>query len=332
MFALAIIAESDLVSAFPRRFVAAHGSRFGVVAVELHRTQGPRLRARRVCARRCPAAPWCAACAADLAPGPALHPALVSRMFRWCAYCQRLIGEREPLTNYRLTHGICDACEKAVHEYVAGRSTLLARELLAELTQLGARGDLTECDRFVRSALGAGIRPSEILIGLLHPALGEIGEQWERGEVDVRDEHRFTAFASRVLQLVPLPHVSTTVRPSIVLAMMEGNQHDLGIQMLQRLALERGHPCLAVHPGLPDDDIVGMAKDLRPAMLGLSVSMPAAVPAAARLHGRIEDATAGATRVVLGGNAFRRSDPLPLPEGVRVLRSIDDFQLAIDAL
>lgn len=34
MFALAVIAETDLVSALPRRFVAMHGERFGVVAVE----------------------------------------------------------------------------------------------------------------------------------------------------------------------------------------------------------------------------------------------------------------------------------------------------------
>ncbi len=34
MFALAVIAETDLISALPRRFVALHGPRFGVVGVE----------------------------------------------------------------------------------------------------------------------------------------------------------------------------------------------------------------------------------------------------------------------------------------------------------
>ena len=34
MFALAVIAETDLISALPRRFVAMHGQRFGVVALE----------------------------------------------------------------------------------------------------------------------------------------------------------------------------------------------------------------------------------------------------------------------------------------------------------
>ncbi len=34
MFALAVIADSDLISALPRRFVAMHGARFGVVGIE----------------------------------------------------------------------------------------------------------------------------------------------------------------------------------------------------------------------------------------------------------------------------------------------------------
>lgn len=34
MFALAVIAETDLISALPRRFVAMHGARFGVVSVD----------------------------------------------------------------------------------------------------------------------------------------------------------------------------------------------------------------------------------------------------------------------------------------------------------
>ena len=34
MFALALLAESDLICAVPRRFAAAHAARFGVVAIE----------------------------------------------------------------------------------------------------------------------------------------------------------------------------------------------------------------------------------------------------------------------------------------------------------
>jgi DNA-binding transcriptional LysR family regulator len=35
MFALAVIAETDLITALPRRFAAIHAPRFGVVTVEV---------------------------------------------------------------------------------------------------------------------------------------------------------------------------------------------------------------------------------------------------------------------------------------------------------
>ena len=34
MFGLAVLAETDLVSAYPRRFLAMHGGRFGVVGID----------------------------------------------------------------------------------------------------------------------------------------------------------------------------------------------------------------------------------------------------------------------------------------------------------
>jgi hypothetical protein len=47
MMALSIIAESDLISALPRRFVAMHAKRFGVVAVRAP-LKLPRFRMRAI--------------------------------------------------------------------------------------------------------------------------------------------------------------------------------------------------------------------------------------------------------------------------------------------
>lgn len=252
-------------------------------------------------------------------------------MFTWCAYCQRLIGETEPFSDYAVTHGICAACEKTVATYTPQPSTLRARSLFAQLTTLGRRGDLNDCEPFVHSALAAGLRTSEILIGLLHPALGDIGRRWERGEISVADEHRFTAFASRVLELVPLPRGPVASHHPIVLALVEGNLHDIGIRMLTRVALDRGHPCIAVHPSLPDDELVALAEIVRPAMLGLSVTLPETIPHAIRLYRRLNDTEACGQRVVLGGYAFRQPHP-PIGETIRVLRSLEEFLAEIDSL
>ncbi len=76
-----------------------------------------------------------------------------------------------------------------------------------------------------------------------------------------------------------------------------GNQHDSGVQILQRVALERGHACLAVHPGLPDDELLRLASELHPRLLGISISMSEMTP-----------------------------------RGLPVLRTIDDFITALDQI
>jgi methanogenic corrinoid protein MtbC1 len=211
------------------------------------------------------------------------------------------------------------------------RSTVIPRELLVQLDRVGRSGDLTQCERFVRAALAAGIRASDVLIGVLQPALCEIGKRWQRGEISVSDEHRFTAFATHVLHCLPLPDVHSAKERPILLAVLEGNQHDIGVQMLQRVALERGHPCLAVHPGLPDDEVVQLASQLRPPLLGVSISMSEMIPAGVRLYERLSGQREGAERVVLGGNAFRQPDAKTLPD-IAVLRTIDDYFAALDEI
>src|SRR5580765_6969514 len=74
---------------------------------------------------------------ATLAPCRRRRARILSGMFRWCAYCQRLIGEREPFARYEVTHGICPRCEKNVDTYVSEQSTIVARDLFSELTRIG---------------------------------------------------------------------------------------------------------------------------------------------------------------------------------------------------
>lgn len=35
-------------------------------------------------------------------------------MIRVCAWCKRLLGEKEPLTDTRVTHGVCKNCHYQV--------------------------------------------------------------------------------------------------------------------------------------------------------------------------------------------------------------------------
>lgn len=37
-------------------------------------------------------------------------------MIRVCAWCKKELGEKEPLEDKRITHGMCEECLEALHE------------------------------------------------------------------------------------------------------------------------------------------------------------------------------------------------------------------------
>lgn len=246
-------------------------------------------------------------------------------MYLWCAYCQHLQGEVEPLASYEVTHGICAAC-MPLFDAAPQAGVLRVRALLFELVTAARSGEASRCEPFLARAAAEGLRPSEILVGVVQPALVRIGEQWERGEITVADEHRFTAFCTRAVELLPATPLAGP--PAVLLTAQEGNAHDLGIRILQRVAHEHGVPCEVIWPGIPGEELVAICRARAIGLAGISVSMPDKAPAAIALYQRLRE-VAPDTRVVLGGQAFRRADAPRVPPGVEVLRSYDEFVQAL---
>lgn len=121
-------------------------------------------------------------------------------MFLWCSYCQHLIGEIPPLDRAQVSHGICEQCASKVIADDIEPSVFQARALFETLEEAVHNGDFEATGRAIDDALEAGLRPSEIMIGALHPALARVGELWEAGKISVADEHRFTQYATLVIE------------------------------------------------------------------------------------------------------------------------------------
>jgi len=103
-------------------------------------------------------------------------------------------------------------------------------------------GDLAPSEAAGDEALAAGLRPSDAIVGVLHPALGRIGQLRASSVVTVADEHRFTDFALRPIDRLRLPSPPAQ-RPLVLLAVLPENHHHVRVRMLQVLTWERGIPC-----------------------------------------------------------------------------------------
>lgn len=200
-------------------------------------------------------------------------------MIRWCAYCQTFQGEVPPYDSYDLTHGVCDACEKA-SKPTDGDAIDAIRPLARFYRELRFRavdGFDAPGSRILDEAMALGIQPVDLLVGMLQPALAEIGTAWAEGRVSVAIEHRFSAAVESVAvaALARLPRssgVRQAARPEILLTIADGNFHTLGLKVVELILLSAGRAVLAVAPGLPSSEIIELARSSKPEVLGVSAS------------------------------------------------------------
>lgn len=245
-------------------------------------------------------------------------------MFRWCSYCQHLIGEMPPWHDFRVTHGICEACTQRIATYTPTLGLLQARVMFESLEEAGRSGDFDACSAAIDAALEAGLKPSEVMVGILHPALARIGQLWASGDIALADEHRFTDFALQLIDRLSFTDASES-RPLVVLASYPDNCHEIGVRMLEILTREQGIPCARLPAGTSAEAIAETIATRRPDLVGLSVSLLESIPGALALADDLSRLLSPAAELVLGGQAFRRDDTPELPPERTVLPTVDAY-------
>ncbi len=226
-------------------------------------------------------------------------------MINWCCYCQRLIGETEPLHDFALSHGICRACQqrllagenlKDVHQ-----STI---DFFARLFRQARVGDRATCAELVSAGLSLGYGPTDLLMGVIQPALWAIGKSWEEGEVSVADEHRFTEWCRTAFSSLPsLPAEAAPLE--LLIFQAPGNRHELGPLFAERVLREAGVNCRAFVPDLPAAEVLALTRRHAPRWVGFSCALPQAVAPTRELLAALRaDGYRG--RALISGQAVRR--------------------------
>jgi methanogenic corrinoid protein MtbC1 len=251
-------------------------------------------------------------------------------MIRWCMYCQAFIGERAPYDDTGFSHGICAACDARVErDEPVKRDTELVRTLMNQLLMSARAGDERGCEAFIEAAVAAGVPPGSLCVGLLQPALYQVGLDWQGARMSVAAEHRFTAWCERVFAM--LPSLAPPQPPlDLLILSAPGNAHVFGPRVAGRVLAERGYSVAAIVPALPFEEVRELAKSLRPRVIGFSCAVPSQIAVAtewiARLRASFEPDRR--CRYIVSGFALRMSSSLPtLPDGVEALVDLEDFSV-----
>ena len=110
------------------------------------------------------------------------------------------------------------------------------------------------------------------VLGTVAPLNRVVGEMWMRGELQVFEEHLFT----EQLQVVMRAAINAFPRhagvPRVLLTTLPGEQHGLGLLMVEALLMPEGAQCISLGTQTPIDDIRNAALAHKVHIVALSFS------------------------------------------------------------
>jgi methanogenic corrinoid protein MtbC1 len=231
-------------------------------------------------------------------------------MIRWCSYCQRYLGDVAPFGDFALTHGICQACAVRFEaaEQFENSTPLVA--FYRKLQRAGQGGELPSASAVLDEGISLGLRPLDLLIGLVQPALYHVGKMWAEGATPVACEHAFTAMASSLVALVTVKYPEAQAyrqsrSPHILLVAADGNYHTLGVQLVELMLVLEQVPTFSVYPGIAADEVLDLWKVLPAPVVGFSIALPSQLPGVRKAVERFLRECPQPPRFLLGGAPVR---------------------------
>lgn len=182
------------------------------------------------------------------------------------------------------------------------------------------RGDVEGLRQHMnRKLMGLGLE--SFVLDILANLNETVGDSWARGELDIQDEHLYTENVQRLLCGAIASLGSTQARPRILLTTLPGEQHALGIQMLEALLTLRGAQCISLGTQTPLQAIVGAGRSHQADVVALSFSIafparqiaPALSELRRQLEPHVELWAGGAGMGRLGSSNLVKSDRISQP-------------------
>jgi methanogenic corrinoid protein MtbC1 len=153
------------------------------------------------------------------------------------------------------------------------------------------------------TAVSAGVRPRDVYLELLAPALAEIGARWQRASATVAQEHLATAVVASIMAtLAPTLEEGPPVLQRIVLACTDGELHELGLRMLGDFLEADGWDVLYLGAVTPANDLGDFVAEARPAAVGLSVTLTTHLEFARTTIAEVRERSDA--YIIVGGGAF----------------------------
>lgn len=219
-----------------------------------------------------------------------------------------------------------------MHDPNAVDAILPVVKLYRRLYQSLKERKISAATEIVSEGLTIGLDPCDLLMGFLQPALYQVGKLWSEKSLLVAEEHEFTRFCRDFLrnlsQEKKLGQFQQRKDASIALFNANENHHSVALELLEVFLSLRGIPNYCLSPGLPTREIVALALQIRPRVLGVSVSDSAQIPQLREISQALAHHSFRG-RLLVGGFPIRNQVMIPEDSGFTPVRDIRELTLIL---
>ena len=145
-----------------------------------------------------------------------------------------------------------------------------------ELYQAVMKGKRKEIQNITRNALAQKEEPSELLNQILLPAINEVGELFDKGKYflpQLISSAEAMKSAIEILEPLLLQNTDTENMPTVVIATVEGDIHDIGKNLVGLMLKNYGFRVVDLGKDVPASVIIEAAKKEHAQLIGLSALM-----------------------------------------------------------
>jgi MerR family transcriptional regulator, light-induced transcriptional regulator len=162
---------------------------------------------------------------------------------------------------------------------------------------------------------------------LMVPANRIVGEAWKSGELAVYEEHLYTEMVTGLVRqsLAEIPGGHKA--PRIMLTTLPGEQHSLGLLMVEALLRLGGAEVIPFGTEMPFRDIIDAAQTHNVDVIGLSFSSNFKLDDAIVMLSGLRQMVEKETSIWVGGSAFQADTQLP--EGIALLEDLFALERAM---
>lgn len=152
-----------------------------------------------------------------------------------------------------------------------------------------------------------------------------VGDAWQRGELSVFQEHMYTEELRRFVMVALEVVKPTSFKQSVLLATPSGEQHSLGLLMVQCLMTLAGYRCHYLGTQMPVGEIVAAASAFQVDVVALSLSITFSKKNASSVVEEVRAGLPGNVVVWVGGagakSARKRTPGVKFFDSIGHLRS-----------